>query len=57
MHPTMIGAYGPWAASLVGDGPATFSFRRDEWTDVEAWRPVARQRLLRWAPRPSTCQA
>jgi dienelactone hydrolase len=42
----MIGAYGPWAASLVDDGPASFSFRRDEWTDVEAWRPVARQRLL-----------
>ena len=54
MHPTMIGAYGPWAASLVGDGPASFSFRRDEWTDVEAWRPVARQRLLDRLARPDT---
>jgi dienelactone hydrolase len=43
---TMIGAYGPWAASLVGDGPASFSFRRAEWTDLETWRPIARQRLL-----------
>jgi dienelactone hydrolase len=42
----MIGTYGPWAASLVDDSPASFSFRRDAWTDVEAWRPVARQRLL-----------
>ena len=22
MEPNMIGAYGPWAAGLVGDGPA-----------------------------------
>jgi dienelactone hydrolase len=42
---TMLGAYGPWAASL-GDSPAALSFRREEWTDVEAWRPVARRRLL-----------
>ncbi|MBN1977402.1 MAG: hypothetical protein JW918_08370 [Anaerolineae bacterium] len=54
MHSTMIGAYGPWAASLVGDGPAAFSFRRGEWTDVEAWRPVARQRLLDRLARPDT---
>jgi dienelactone hydrolase len=50
----MIGAYGPWAASLVDDGPAEFSFRRDERTDVEAWRPVARQRLLDRLARPDT---
>jgi dienelactone hydrolase len=50
----MIGAYGPWAASLVDDGPAAFSFRRDAWTDVEAWRPVARQRLLDRLARPDT---
>jgi len=52
MHSTMIGAYGPWAASLVDDGPASFSFRRDEWIDVAAWRPVARQRLLDRLARP-----
>jgi dienelactone hydrolase len=54
MHSTMIGAYGPWAASLVGDGLASFSFRRAEWTDVEAWRPVARQRLLDRLAQPDT---
>jgi hypothetical protein len=50
----MIGAYGAWAASLVQDGPASFSFRRDEWTDVEDWRPVARQRLLDHLACPDT---
>ena len=53
MYPTMIGAYGPWAAVLT-DRPATLSFRREEWTDAETWRPVARQRLLeRLAPPPT----
>lgn len=41
----MLGAYGPWAASLAQDPPA-FSFRHEAWTDVEVWRPLARQRLL-----------
>lgn len=41
----MIGAYGPWAASLVGEGPARMSLRNPKWTDVEAWRTAARQRL------------
>ena len=53
MNLTMLGAYGPWAALLV-DRPASFSFRREEWTDAEAWRPAARQRLLeRLAPPPT----
>ena len=53
MYPTMIGTYGPWAALLV-DRPATLSFRREEWTDPETWRPVARERLLeRLAPPPT----
>lgn len=46
MEPTMIGAYGPWAASLAGEGPGQYSFRRESWTNVEAWRLEARQRLL-----------
>jgi dienelactone hydrolase len=53
MCPTMLGAYGSWAASLA-DSPAAFSFRREEWTDVEAWRPVARQRLLERLAPPDT---
>ena len=54
MEPNMIGVYGPWAASIVGDGPAALSFRREQWTDVEAWRPVARQRLLDYLAQPDT---
>ncbi len=42
---SMIGAYGEWAADLVGDGPGTLSFRRDEFQDLDAWRDVARGRL------------
>jgi dienelactone hydrolase len=41
----MIGGYGPWAASLVGDGPARLSFRNATWTDVDAWRKAGRERL------------
>jgi len=54
MQPNMIGAYGPWAASIVGDEPAVLSFRREQWTDVERWRPVARQRLLDCLAQPDT---
>lgn len=54
MPTTMIGAYGPWAASLVADSPATYSFRHDQWTDVESWRPLARQRLLERLAQPET---
>lgn len=45
MEPNMIGAYGPWAASLVGDGPARLSFLNPRFDDVEAWRQAARQRV------------
>lgn len=45
IQPNMIGAYGPWAAEIVGDAPARLSFRRPEWQDIEAWRTQARGRL------------
>ncbi len=54
MQRNMIGAYGPWAVSLVGDDPAALSFRRAEWTEVESWRSVARQRLLDLLAQPDT---
>jgi dienelactone hydrolase len=45
----MIGAYGPWAASLLGDGPARLSLRnpafRERGLDLDAWRRQARERL------------
>jgi len=38
MEPNMLGAYGPWAASLVPDGPARLSFRNPDRRDADAWR-------------------
>lgn len=52
MQPTMIGAYGQWAATLVEDEPARFSFRHSQWTDVMQWRIAARQRLLMRLAQP-----
>ena len=42
---SVIGPYGRWAASLTEDELPSFSFRRDEWQDMEVWRKSARQRL------------
>lgn len=43
---TLIGLYGPWAASLIGKDLPSLSFRRKEWSDVNHWRSQARQRLI-----------
>ena len=39
MEPNMIGAYGPWAAGILGEGPARLSFRqaRFEAGAIDAW--------------------
>jgi dienelactone hydrolase len=44
-EPNMLGAYGPWAAGIVGDEPARFSLRSGRFNDLEAWRTAARTRL------------
>ena len=44
MQPNMIGAYGPWAAGLAGDGPARLSFRQPRFTRLDDWRGPARDR-------------
>src|SRR5688572_27505180 len=41
--PSMLGAYGEWAAGLLAD-PPRLSFRRGEYTDIETWRRIARRR-------------
>lgn len=54
-HPlNTIGLYGPWAASLVGDEPATLSFRRPEFGDIDQWRAQARTRLRERLAQPDT---
>ncbi len=54
MQSNMIGTYGPWAASLVGDAPAALSFRTGKWTNVAAWRKAASQRLMDCLAQPDT---
>ena len=44
MTPNMIGAYGEWAAHVVQD-PPLLSFRQPMFTNVDAWRGVARARF------------
>jgi dienelactone hydrolase len=43
---TMIGQYGPWAASLTANKLPSLSFRNPERTDIESWRPTARQHVM-----------
>ena len=37
----MLGAYGPWAASLVPDTPGSYSWRNPQFTDLASWRQAA----------------
>lgn len=53
MQPNMLGAYGPWAASLIGDEPPAFSLRNPRWTNVDEWRRAARKRLLERLAAPT----
>jgi dienelactone hydrolase len=43
---TMIGLYGPWAASLTANKLPSFSFRNPEWKDIETWKPKARRQVM-----------
>jgi dienelactone hydrolase len=47
MEPNMIGAYGPWAAGQLGEGPGRLSFRQARFQPgtIDAWRTQARERL------------
>ena len=45
-HLSIIGQYGPWAASLNDDKLPSHSFRRTEWSNVESWRDAATKKLL-----------
>lgn len=54
MEPNMLGAYGPWAAALVPDGPARLSFRQSRFTDLDAWRREARGALTARLLQPPT---
>ncbi|HWD97558.1 MAG TPA: hypothetical protein VG345_00915 [Bryobacteraceae bacterium] len=53
MPENMIGAYGEWAAGLVSDPPA-LSFRRPEFTNLDAWRARARRRYTEALLQPDS---
>ncbi len=41
---SLIGQYGPWAASLLPNIPA-LSFRQERWSNLKKWRKQARERV------------
>ncbi len=43
---SIIGLYGPWAASLIEKKLPSLSFRKDEFKNVDSWRAKARQRVV-----------
>src|SRR2546422_392176 len=56
MDENMIGAYGSWAAGIVGEGPARLSFRQPRFRaeELETWRRQARERLMEWLLMPDS---
>lgn len=45
-HPSVIGLYGPWAASLNAKKLPSLSFRRKEFSNIEEWRKLARKQVI-----------
>ena len=56
MTPNMLGAYGEWAAGTMQD-PPRLSFRQPMFTNVDAWRAVARARFREALMGPSAAPA
>jgi dienelactone hydrolase len=40
---SIIGQYGPWATAMIQSDLPRLSYRREEFSDIEAWRKKARQ--------------
>jgi dienelactone hydrolase len=51
---SVIGLYGPWAASLTANKIPAFSFRNPEYSDIESWRPGARKKVMDRMAIPDT---
>ncbi len=43
---TMIGTYGPWAASLSANQLPSVSYRNEKFTDLESWRSQAKKTVM-----------
>ena len=53
----MLGGYGQWAASRLGEKPGALSFRGSGWPNIDAWRKTARGRLLELLHCPEEARA
>jgi dienelactone hydrolase len=53
VSPNMLGAYGLWAATIVGDEPPRLSYLQPRFQDVSAWRTEAKKRVLECLSPPS----
>ncbi|ACT94474.1 hypothetical protein [Dyadobacter fermentans] len=49
---SLIGAYGPWAASLLPAQPP-LSFRNKKWTNIDAWRKEALEKTKELVSAPA----
>ena len=54
MQPNMIGAYGEFAAGILGEEPAELSYRQPRFRDLEAWRAEARAKTRELLASPNT---
>lgn len=43
---SVIGLYGPWAASFNDTRIPSLSFRNEQWNHVDEWRDIARKRVI-----------
>jgi dienelactone hydrolase len=50
--PSMIGGYGNWAANLVSQPYAKLSYLQSQFQDLDAWRKLARSRLMECLQQP-----
>ncbi|HZP82947.1 MAG TPA: hypothetical protein VFB21_15010 [Chthonomonadaceae bacterium] len=57
MQQNLLGAYGPWAAQIVGRTPGALSLRTGKFTDIEQWREQARARLWECLAAPELPEA
>lgn len=48
---SVIGSYGPWAASNLND-PPELSFRNIKWTDLKGWREKAKEKAIELVSAP-----
>ena len=42
---SIIGNYGPWASTLAKD-PPSLSFRREEYSNIDSWKAIAKKKVV-----------